>query len=289
MIVAESIAAAGSEIRRARALGRSIGLVPTMGALHAGHASLIHSARSQTDFTAVSIFVNPTQFGPNEDFSRYPRTLEDDLKVCSELGTDLVFAPSSDEMYPHPPRGKGTTEIDPGPIATILEGAVRPGHFRGVATVVFKLFQIITPNRAFFGQKDFQQHVIIQRMIDDLNLPVELKVEATVREADGLAMSSRNRFLSAEARAAAAKIPKSLASVVAAYRGGERSAEVLEAIGRATLYGGGAKSMDPGDSFAVRSSHDLSAIDRAGDPGAAVALVACRLGGVRLIDNAILE
>ncbi|MFB3893645.1 MAG: pantoate--beta-alanine ligase [Phycisphaerae bacterium] len=185
----------------ARKAGKTVGLVPTMGALHAGHASLIDAARKATGFVVVSIFVNPTQFGPNEDFSRYPRTPEKDLALCRKHGADAVFIPSVEEMYP---AGAGTR----GPMTTVsikelgdhLCGASRPGHFTGVCTVVSKLFNIVQPDRAFFGAKDYQQATIIRRMAADLDFPVEIVVCPTVREPDGLAMSSRNAYLSPEHR-----------------------------------------------------------------------------------------
>src|SRR5215213_4767478 len=189
--VATTIADVRAAVTAARAAGKRVGFVPTMGALHAGHASLIRASRAETDFTVVSIFVNPTQFGPAEDFSRYPRTLSADRELCGQVGTDLIFAPTPEEMYPSDAR----TVVEVTGLQDALCGQSRPGHFRGVATVVLKLFHIVQPDVAFFGQKDAQQALIIRRMAIDLNLPLAVRVQPTVREADGLAMSSRNRYL----------------------------------------------------------------------------------------------
>ncbi len=183
--------------------GRGVGtvaLVPTMGALHRGHSALMDQARTRADRLVVSIFVNPLQFGPGEDLDRYPRTFEDDLLLCAEHGVDVVFAPSVDDVYPG---GEPQVSVDPGPLGGVLEGAVRPGHFRGVLTVVMKLFGLVRPDIAVFGDKDYQQLVLIRRMVADLCLPVEVVGAETVREDDGLALSSRNRYLSPTERAAA--------------------------------------------------------------------------------------
>ncbi len=183
-------------VAEARRAGKTIGLVPTMGALHAGHVSLIDAARAADGFVVVSIFVNPTQFGPKEDLSRYPRPLERDLEMCGAAGVDLVFTPDAATMYPPGFR----TFVEVNELSEVLEGASRPGHFRGVATVVLKLFNLVQPDRAYFGQKDAQQVRIIQQMVRDLNVPVEVVVRPTVREPDGLALSSRNQYLDAEQR-----------------------------------------------------------------------------------------
>ena len=174
----------------ARRVGSKIGLVPTMGALHAGHVSLVRAAKAECDLTVATIFVNPSQFGPGEDLAKYPRTLQADLAKLAECGTDLVFAPSSEEVY-----GPGhTTWVEVGSVAAPLEGQFRPGHFRGVATIVLKLFNMVQPDAAYFGQKDFQQALVIQRMVQDLNVPVAVRVCPIVREPDGLAMSSQRLF-----------------------------------------------------------------------------------------------
>ena len=189
--VASTIAEVRKAIESARRADKRIGFVPTMGALHAGHAALIRASRAESDFTVVSIFVNPIQFGPHEDFARYPRNLQADRELCAAVGTDVIFAPTPEEMYPPISR----TFVEVAGLQDVLCGRSRPGHFRGVATVVLKLFHIVQPHHAYFGQKDGQQVAIIRRMIADLNLPIGLRVLPTVREPDGLAMSSRNRYL----------------------------------------------------------------------------------------------
>ncbi len=203
----ENTVAVRTAVSAARESGRRIGLVPTMGALHAGHARLIERCHAQTGITIVSIFVNPTQFGPREDFSRYPRALENDLQVCEASGATLVFAPSIQTMYPH---GLESTSVEVPQFANILEGASRPNHFRGVATVVLKLFEIVRPDLACFGQKDYQQQLVIRRMVADLHQGVEIDTCPTIREEDGLAMSSRNRYLSPDEREAAAVLFRAL-------------------------------------------------------------------------------
>ena len=205
------------ELRAARAeLAGPVGLVPTMGALHEGHASLVEMAHADCASVAVSLFVNPTQFGPNEDFGRYPRDERRDLALLESFGVDLVFVPSVEEMYP----AGATTAVDVGRLGEMLEGASRPGHFRGVATVVNILFNLVQPNRAYFGQKDGQQAVVVRRMVRDLGLPVEVVVGPTVREADGLALSSRNRYLAPEDRAQAPALYRSAAVRCSGRRNG---------------------------------------------------------------------
>ena len=201
----------------------TIGLVPTMGALHEGHLSLVRRARQENQLVAVSIFVNPTQFGPSEDFARYPRTLEQDLDVLASAGVDLVFMPAAEEMYP--PGFASRVEV--GRLATILEGARRPEHFAGVATVVTKLLNLVRPTRAYFGQKDAQQAAVIRRLVADLNVPVEIQVGETVRDADGMALSSRNRYLSPSEREAATVLYRALTSARAAYQSGALDVDLL--------------------------------------------------------------
>jgi pantoate--beta-alanine ligase len=206
-------------LNSARRSGKVIGLVPTMGALHAGHIRLIETARQECGFVAVSIFVNPLQFGPNEDYARYPKTLEADLEVCRQQGVDLVFAPSVEEMYPDP--NAPLVDVPP----TLIEhlcGPFRPGHFQGVATVVVKLFDIVKPNRAYFGQKDAQQLVVIRRAVRDRNLPIEIVAVPTVRESDGLALSSRNRYLDAHQRSIAPFLNRALKEAARLVRSGEK-------------------------------------------------------------------
>ena len=252
-----------------------VGFVPTMGALHEGHASLMTRARAEVGEgpVVVSVFVNPTQFAPGEDLDRYPRTLEADLDLCAAHGVDVVFVPAVEEMYPGGPEAQQVT-VDPGPLGRVLEGAVRPTHFAGVLTVVAKLFGLVRPDVAVFGQKDFQQLALIQRMVADLCVGVEVIGAETVREADGLALSSRNRYLSETDRVTGLALSRALR---AAQEAAPDGAEAAEVAGREVL------ASTPGlevDYFVVRGN-DL------GDPTGpeARALVAARVGSTRLIDN----
>lgn len=258
-----------------RRAGERVGVVPTMGALHQGHLSLVEAARSKCDRVVATIFVNPTQFAPHEDFSRYPRTWESDLAGLARVGTDAVFAPRPEQMYP----AGFSTYIDPPRVAEPWEGVCRPGHFRGVCTVVLKLFQIIPADVACFGAKDYQQALVIRTMVRDLDLGIEIDVRPTVREPDGLAMSSRNVYLSAPDRQRALSISRSLAGVVSAYRQGERQRERLEGLLRAGLEG----SMDSIDYAVVVDGETLEC--RAEVDEGSVALVAAKVGTTRLIDN----
>lgn len=276
-MLAPTIPAIRSAVAAARSAGHRIGLVPTMGALHAGHAELIRAARTRCEFVAVSVFVNPTQFGPAEDFARYPRTLDTDLALAAESGAAVVFAPDAPEMYPP---GFATTVELPA-LARELCGPSRPGHFAGVATVVLKLFNIVSPDVAVFGAKDAQQARILKRMVLDLNLPVEMVIAPTVRDADGLALSSRNRYLSADERAAAPGIYRALSEAKARVEAGERSAAAIEAGLRADL------AAIPG--ARVEYAQVVDDESMAPLPGliARPVLVACavHLGRTRLIDN----
>lgn len=263
-------------IREARGLGRSIGLVPTMGALHEGHASLFRLARHDCGFVAVSIFVNPTQFGPNEDFSRYPRTLNSDLKICSAEKVDLVFAPEPSAIFPEGYR----TFVEVGQLGDHLCGPSRPGHFRGVATVVLKLLNIIQPDRAYFGQKDAQQARIVRQLVCDLNVPAEIVIGPTVREADGLALSSRNRYLGPTERKHAAALFESLTEVRRRVDAGERDAAVLRTVLAERLRAIPGATVDYAE---IVDAETLSPCDRLTRP--ALAAVAVRLSGTRLIDN----
>lgn len=200
--------------------GRRVGFVPTMGYLHEGHLSLVRTARAKSDLVVMSIFVNPLQFGPNEDFTSYPRDLARDQALAERAGVDLLWTPPPEAVYPAPP----VVTVQPGPVGTILEGAVRPGHFAGVLTVVLKLVSIVQPQVAVFGRKDAQQAALVRFMARDFDLPVEIAVAPLVRDADGLALSSRNVYLDAEARAKALALPRALAAGVAAFRAGERRA-----------------------------------------------------------------
>jgi pantoate--beta-alanine ligase len=274
--IVTTIAQVRAEVRTARAVGNTVGLVPTMGALHEGHAALIRSARAVSGFVVVSIFVNPTQFGPAEDYAKYPRTLEADQELCAEAGADLIFAPTVDEMYPE----RSVTFVEVKELDQVLCGASRPGHFRGVCTVVLKLFNIVGPVRAHFGAKDYQQARIIRQLVRDLNVPVEVRVEPTVREPDGLAMSSRNRYLSPTERAVAPRIYRALQIVRERARAGEIDVARLESALLAEL------ESIPGariDFARIADADTLRPLDRLDRP--AVAAVAVYLGGTRLIDN----
>ena len=266
-------------IARARGLGMSIGFVPTMGALHEGHAALIRAAGLPSAFVVVSIFVNPTQFGPNEDYSKYPRSLDADQQVCAAAGANLIFAPSADEMYPT----NAAAFVDVSKLGDALCGASRPGHFRGVCTVVLKLFNIVAPDVAYFGAKDYQQARIIQQMVSDLNVPVIVKVEPTVREADGLALSSRNRYLSAEQRAAAPSIYRALQATQDRVSNSEGDVSILEAGLRAELAAIPGARIDYASIVDAETLQSLVLLDRP-----AVAAVAVYLGTTRLIDNIVL-
>ncbi len=251
---------------------RSTALVPTMGALHAGHAALFDHARERGDLVVTSIFVNPLQFGPGEDLARYPRALEADLALCAEHGVDVVFAPDANVVYPG---GESQVTVDPGPIADILDGASRPGHFRGVLTVVAKLFGLVQPDVAVFGEKDYQQLVLIRRMVSDLCLAIDVVGAPTVRESDGLALSSRNSYLSPEQRRSALALNRALQAGAAVMRGGPD--DVLAAAEREL-------AAEPGvlpDYLALRAL-DLSEPAETGD---ARLLVAATIGTTRLIDN----
>jgi pantoate--beta-alanine ligase len=268
-----------SACREARREGKSIGLVPTMGALHEGHLSLVRAARAQSDFVAVSIFVNPLQFGPNEDFAAYPRTLEADCALLLNEGVDLVFAPSPELMTPP----EATTYIEVGGLSNKLDGGSRPGHFRGVATIVGKLFEIVRPELAFFGQKDAAQVAVLRKMVRDLNMDVQIVVCPIVREKDGLALSSRNHYLSAAERKQALCLHESLKKIQALAEAGERSAAKLLEAGKAVIAAeAGAKL----DYYTAVDPLTLEAVETAG-PGTLIA-VAAWFGSTRLIDNLLL-
>lgn len=263
-----------------RAGGARLGLVPTMGALHDGHLALAREARRRgAGAVAVTIFVNPLQFAPGEDFARYPRTLEADVARCREAGVELVWAPAGDAMYPP----GFQTEVSVGDLTRRLEGAHRPGHFAGVTTVVTKLFQVAGPSIACFGRKDYQQWKVIERMARDLDMPIEVVSMPTVREQGGLAMSSRNRYLSAPERDRALGIARGLRAAHAAFESGERDAAVLGAIARAEID----RCFDAIDYVDVADPESLEPIaGRAGDR--ALVAVAARIGATRLIDNTVL-
>lgn len=257
----------------------TVGLVPTMGYLHAGHVSLVEHARRENDRVAVSLFVNPTQFGPAEDLSRYPRDLPRDRALLEQAGCDLLFAPGAGEMYPH---GTGTT-VDPGAVAQPLEGERRPGHFRGVATVVLKLLHVLEPHRAYFGQKDAQQLGVIRAMVLDLDVPVEIVGCPTVREPDGLALSSRNSYLDAEDRRAAPVLYRALLAARRLWEGGERSGDVLRAAMSRVLADEPRARVDY-----VSVADPLTFRELSGLEGPALLSMAVFVGRARLIDNLLL-
>ena len=279
MLVVRTIAEARQACARFRAAGKSLGLVPTMGALHAGHLSLVRAAKESCDAVAVSIFVNPTQFGPEEDFSSYPRVFEQDCQTLQAAGVDVVFAPSVEEMYP--PGASTFVEVEG--LSDRLDGASRPGHFRGVATVVAKLFHIFAPDVAFFGQKDAAQVAVLRRMVRDLRFAVELKVCPTMREPDGLAMSSRNRNLSEGERRQALVLYRALSAVEKRFQGGEVDSGKL--IGEAQRI----LKEEPGVQVEYFRVVDPETLEDVADvsPGSLVA-VAARVGATRLIDNLLL-
>lgn len=264
----------------ARRSGLAIGLVPTMGFLHEGHLSLVRTAREDNDICAVSIFVNPLQFGPSEDLEAYPRDLERDLRLLSREGVDLVFVPEVAELY-YPDRSVLVTE---NLLSRCLCGSARPGHFDGVCTVVLKLFNIVRPDRAYFGQKDYQQLQIIKRMVRDLNVPVEIIGCPIVRERDGLAMSSRNIYLDQPAREAALSLSRALGEARSLFEEGERSPDVLLSAVRRTVSSCPLVVLEYAE---VRDAEDLSPV--ATVKKQAVLALAARVGRARLIDNILLE
>ena len=254
----------------------TVGFVPTMGALHEGHLSLLDRAREEADTVVVSIFVNPTQFGPDEDYEEYPRDLEGDRRRAAKRGADLVFAPTVSEMYPR----EQTIWVDPGPLADRLCGAHRPGHFRGVLTVVLKLLHAVRPDLAVFGRKDFQQAVLIRRMTQELNLPVRIVSAPVVREPDGLAMSSRNRYLSEAGREAATSLSAALRRVRDLFGEGVREPGALRAAALSVLREAGAEP----EYVEIVDREDLGAVEEA--HGDAVCALAAHVEETRLIDNA---
>lgn len=269
----QEMASARGDVRR------PLGLVPTMGALHQGHLSLIDSARRDSETLAASIFVNPTQFGPAEDYQAYPRDRERDLALLEQHNVDLVFAPEPEDMYPT----GFDTWVDVGEIANRLEGAARPDHFRGVATVVTKLFAIVRPDRAYFGQKDAQQTVVIRRLTRDLNLGVEVVVLPTVREPDGLAMSSRNVYLNPSERTAALVLHRSLSEALSLFGQGERSAERIKESVESMLSQEALVSLEY-----VSVAHPDELFELEDIQGSALVSLAARVGRARLIDNVVL-
>lgn len=273
--VISSPAAMGAWSDAVRARGQRIAFVPTMGALHAGHVSLLSAARSHGDVVVLSIFVNPTQFGPKEDLARYPRDLDGDLAKAGSVETAVAFVPAAKDMYP----SGYQTYVDVREISQGLCGGARPGHFTGVASVVCKLFNIVRPHVAHFGEKDYQQLAVIRRMVADLNMPVDIVGQPTVREPDGLAMSSRNAYLSAPDRARATAIYRGLTAARDLWTKGERKAAGLVAAARASVETG----VDRIDYLEIRDAQSLRPVDEISAP--AVMLAAAHVGTTRLIDN----
>lgn len=279
MKLVTSVNDARAAVRAAKDNGKRVGLVPTMGALHAGHMSLVRAAKARCDFVAASIFVNPTQFGPKEDYSKYPRTLEADRYKLEAEGMDLVFTPAVEEMYPH----GATTFVNVDEISERLDGRSRPGHFRGVATIVAKLFHVLEPDAAFFGQKDAAQVAIIRRMVRDLMFPIEIVVAPIIREADGLAFSSRNVYLSPPERKQALVLSQALREIESRYRAGELDAAKLIVVGHKVFRAEPAVRVDY---LEIIDPETLDSIPMA-RAGTLVA-VAAFVGTTRLIDNLIL-
>lgn len=269
-------------VKEVKKSGKSIGLVPTMGALHEGHASLIKAAHAENDFTIVSDFVNPTQFGPTEDLDAYPRTLDHDCELAAEMGADVLFAPSPAEMYP----SKDMTWVEvTGGITKVLCGRSRPIHFRGVATVVSKLFNLAQPDKAYFGQKDAQQAQVLKRMVKDLFFPLEIRVMPIVREADGLAKSSRNVYLNTSERKAAVVLSQALQQAKAAFEKGERNSEALVAMVTETIR---KEPLAEIDYVEIYRLPELSPAENVITTDHLLA-VAVKFGTTRLIDNTILQ
>ncbi len=273
---------------KTRAAGKKIGFVPTMGALHDGHLSLVRQSQSDTDLTVVSIYVNPTQFAPEEDLSKYPRPFERDLELLQELGVTHVFAPSDDVMYPkmtvESETGYGGTLVHPPEVAKSFEGQRRPTHFQGVATIVLKLFNAVQPDIAYFGQKDFQQTLVVEQMVKDLNLPVKIQVCPIVREESGLALSSRNVYLSDSDKTQALAISQCLHEAENMIRAGQTRREVIENKMQAILQAADIQNIDYAT---VACAQTLGQPDEIKTP--AVCLVAAYVGNTRLIDNIVIE
>ena len=278
MNVIRTIAEMQAQAHAWQRAGQRIGFVPTMGALHEGHYSLVREARRRTDVVVVSIFVNPTQFGPNEDLAKYPRTWDADCAGCDRAGAAAIFAPEAPEMYP----ADASTWVVEEKLSGPLCGERRPGHFRGVGTVVAKLFLAVLPDVAVFGQKDAQQALVIRRLVRDLNFPVEIVVSPTLREADGLAMSSRNRYLSADERRRAPAIQRGLQQVRAQFSSGERDAARLVAVVRREIEAAGGRI----DYVELRDAATLDPVGTVN--GESLLAVAAFFGSTRLIDNVIL-
>lgn len=269
-----------TQIDFARRDAKRIGVVPTMGALHEGHLSLVRRAKQDCDVAVATIFVNPTQFGPNEDLAKYPRTLESDLAALREQSCDFVFVPPSDRVYSN----GHSTFVEPPSVASRWEGELRPGHFRGVATIVLKLFQLIPAHVAYFGRKDYQQVAVIRAMVDELNIPIRILACDTIREPDGLAMSSRNRYLSTEDRVRALGLWLALCRAQSNLASGEVSCAKLEAVMRLELMN---TPVDSIDYAAIVQPDTMEPLEKVVE--SAVAIIAARVGNTRLIDNMTLH
>ncbi len=278
MELAKTIESVRGLVKAARSGGKTIGFVPTMGALHIGHISLIEAARKNTDFVVVSIFVNPAQFGPGEDFEKYPRPLNADLEICKKVGVDVVFTPTAGQMYPT----ENLTWVNVEKLTEPLCGRCRPGHFRGVATVCTKLFNIVVPDTAFFGQKDAQQTAVIKKMVADLNLPLEIVVCPTVREKSGLAVSSRNRYLTEQEKKDAASIYKSLQKCREMVKAGILEAEQIITEMRKIL-----SKVSSIEYISIVDAQTLQNIDKI--EGRTLVAVAVKIGATRLIDNILID
>ncbi len=280
MLVCRTISEIRGFVRQARARSQTIGFVPTMGYFHEGHLTLMREAKKACDVVVVSIFVNPLQFGPQEDFNEYPRDFERDKRLAAEVGVDALFTPPVEEMYP----AGFSTHVEVAGLTQCLCGLSRPGHFRGVTTVVAKLFNIVLPDRAYFGQKDAQQALVIKRMVRDLNMPLEIVTVPTVREPDGLAMSSRNVYLGPREREAARVLYRSLKLAERAVAGGEMDVARLLEIVRQEIASEPLAQIDYAE---IRSLPDLEPLARLQGPG--LLALAVRIGKTRLIDNTILN
>ena len=280
MEITHEISSTRAAVAAARQAGRRIGLVPTMGALHEGHLSLVAAARRDDTYAVVSIFVNPTQFGPNEDFQSYPRDETGDLHLCEQAGADLVFVPAVEEMY----RPEAVTHVRVARLTDGLCGAARPGHFDGVTTVCAKLFNIVQPDRAYFGQKDAQQLAVIRRMVHDLDMPLEIVGCPTVREPNGLAVSSRNRYLSAAQQEQATCLYRSLCAVAERIKAGERDAASAAAGLRRVIAESGPSDIDY---IAVVDPDTMQPVERISGP--VLLALAVRIGPARLIDNLLVD
>ncbi|MEE2705844.1 MAG: pantoate--beta-alanine ligase [Planctomycetota bacterium] len=272
--------AAHEVITAVRSEGKTIGLVPTMGALHAGHLSLVEAATAECDFTVVTVFVNPTQFGEGEDCDHYPRNLDRDLELLTEHAADLVFAPGTKEMY----RAGHATRVVVGSVAKPLEGLCRPGHFEGVATIVLKLFNIIPADFAYFGEKDYQQCLVVQRMVEDLDLPIDIRICPIVRDEDGLALSSRNAYLTTDERRQALALSKSLHLAESLIDSGERDAQEIARKMTDLIQSAGDVQIDYVEVADPETLEPVTVVNKT-----VVALLAVRVGTARLIDNALLS